>query len=72
MVPEVVPVDFEHALVVHVHQLVYECVFHMGLAPEPTLAEYRYTRVGYEPSRTVVAARLAAQMFRSNWAPGLL
>ena len=58
MMPQVVPVDFERALVVHVHQLMYESVLHMSLAPESTLAEYCDTRVGHEPPRTVVAARL--------------
>jgi len=48
--PQVVPVNFEHALVIHMHQLVHEGVFHMSLAPESTLAEYRDTRAGDEPA----------------------
>lgn len=72
MMPQVVPVDFEHALVIHVHQLVYKGVFHMSFAPESTLAEYRDTRTGDEPTRTVEAARLTAQMLRSDWASRLL
>ena len=69
--PQVVPVYFEQALVIHVHQLVYECVLHMSFAPESTLAEYRDPCAGDEPTRTVVAARLTTQMLRSDRAPGL-
>jgi hypothetical protein len=72
VMPEVIPVDFERALVVHVHQLVYEGVFHVSFAPESTLAEYRDTRAGNESTRAVVAARLAAQMLRSDGTPRLL
>lgn len=71
MVPQVVPVDFEYALVVHVHQLMHDSVFHMRLTPEPTLAEYGDTRVGHKPPRTVVTARLTTQMLRGDRAPGL-
>ena len=69
VMPQVVPVDFERALVIHMHQLVHESVFHVGFAPEPTLAEDRDPRGGNEPARAVVAARLAAQMLRSDSAP---
>jgi len=68
---QVVPVDPEHALVIHMHQLMYNGVFHMSLAPESALTEYRDTRAGDEPARAVEAARLATQMLRSDWAPGL-
>ena len=43
----------------------------MALAPELTLAEYRDTRVGHEPTRAVVAARLTAQMLRGDGATAL-
>lgn len=68
---QIVPVDFEHALVVHMHQLVYDSVFHVGFAPESTLAEYRDPGAGDEPARAIVAARLAAQMLRSDGTSGL-
>ena len=68
---QVVPVHLEHALVIHVHQLVYEGVFHVGFAPESTLAEYRDPDAGDEPARAIVAARLATQVFRSDRAPRL-
>jgi len=48
--PQIVPIDLEHALVVHMHQLVYDGVFHVSFAPEPTLAEYRDTRARDKPS----------------------
>ena len=69
--PQIVPVDFEHALVVHMHQLMYESVFHVCFAPESTLAQYRDPRAGNEPARAIVAARLTTQMLRSYRAPGL-
>lgn len=71
VMPQVVPVDLEHALIVHVHQLMYESVFHVSLIPEPTLTEYRDTGVGHEPSRAVVVARLATQVLGNDRAPGL-
>ena len=70
--PEVIPVDLERTLVVHMHQLVYEGVFHVSFAPESTLAEYCDTRAGDESTRAVVAAWLAAQMLRSDRTPRLL
>ena len=72
VVPQVVPIDFEHTLIIHVHQLVYESMFHMCLAPEPTLTEYRDAYVGHEPSRAIVAARLTAQVFRGHRTSRLL
>ena len=69
--PQVVPVNFEHALVVHMYQLMHKSVFHMGFAPESTLAEYRDPCVGDEPARAIVTARLATQMLRSYRASGL-
>ena len=69
--PQVVPVDFERALIVHMHQLVHDRVFHVSFTPESTLAENGDTRGRDEPARAVVAARLAAQVLRSNGAPGL-
>ena len=64
--PQIVPVDFEHALVIHMHQLVHDGMLHVSFAPESTLAEYRDTCARDEPAGAIVAARLTAQMLRSD------
>lgn len=39
MVPQILPVDLELGMIVHVHQLMHQRILHMTLAPETILTE---------------------------------
>jgi hypothetical protein len=43
MVPEIIPVNFEPTLIVHMHELMHHRVLHMCLAEEISCTEYNGT-----------------------------
>ena len=68
VVPQVVPVHLELAMIVHVHQLVHERVLHVFLAEKSSRAKDDGSSFGVEPSSTRVVARSTVDVVRRHLA----
>ena len=66
MMPQIIPVDLELAMIIHMHQLVYQCLFHVLFAEEMVLAQDHGPRFRTEPTGLCSLARSAYNMFRFN------
>ena len=57
--PEIVPVDLELHMIVHMDELMHDCILHMILVQELALAEYDCASFGAESARPVNVTRRA-------------
>lgn len=67
--PQVVPVNVEFAVIIHMNKLVYERVFHVPLVEEPALAQYDCTSLWAEAAGARKVAWRAYDVLRRNVAP---
>lgn len=58
---DVIPIDLEFRMIVHVNQFMYNRVFHVFLVKEPILTKHDSV-VWMESASTLLMARLAHQM----------
>jgi hypothetical protein len=70
MVPQVVPVDFEPALVKHVYHLVHHRVLHVGITKVDTLAHNDGPLVRMETTSVSAVARRTYNVRRRKLATG--
>jgi len=61
VVLDVIPIDLEFGMIVHVNHFMYNRVFHVFLVKEPILAEHD-SILWMESASTLLMARLAHQM----------
>jgi hypothetical protein len=61
VVLDVIPIDLEFRMIVHVNHFMYNRVFHVFLVKEPILAEHD-SIVWMESASTLLMTRLAHQM----------
>lgn len=59
MMPQVIPVDFKPAMVVHVNELMRDSTLHVLLAEECACTEYDSPWVGRKPAGLELLARRA-------------
>lgn len=66
VVTQIVPVDLELGVIVHVNEFVHQGVFHMTLAEKSTLAENDGTCLRAEASCPGVVTRSTQNVFRGH------
>ena len=72
MMPQIIPIDLEFAVIIHVNKFMHERVFHMSLAEEMTLAKHYRTCLGVEATSPHRVARSAHDILRGDIAARLL
>ena len=71
VVPQIIPVDLELCMVVHMHELVHHSVLHVAFAHEPVLAQHD-DPCRAEPSRSGTITRCADNVVRRHIRAGQL
>jgi hypothetical protein len=66
MMAEIIPIDLEFGMVVHVYELVHHGVLHMAFAKESALAEQDCTSLRAEASRPREVAGKALYVLRRH------